>query len=54
MAEAKHSFLSSSAVREIALFDGEVRGLVPESILESVRQIYSGGDGKIQAKDDKG
>ena len=54
MAEAKHSFLSSSAVREIALFDGEVRGLVPESILENVRQIYSGGNGKIQTKDDKG
>jgi len=54
MAEAKHSFLSSSAVREIALFDGEVRGLVPEGILESVREIYSGGHGKIQTNNDKG
>ena len=54
MAEAKHSFLSSSAVREIALFGGEVRGLVPEGILESVREIYSGEDGKIQTKNDKG
>ena len=48
MASAEHSFLSSSAVREIASFGGEVRGLVPEGILETVRQIYSGSDGKIQ------
>ena len=48
MASAEHSFLSSSAVREIASLGGEVRGLVPEGILETVRQIYSGSDGKIQ------
>ncbi|HEX2740154.1 MAG TPA: pantetheine-phosphate adenylyltransferase [Rubrobacter sp.] len=47
MASAEHSFLSSSAVREIASFGGEVRGLVPDGILETVRQIYSGSDGKI-------
>ncbi|MGH3146441.1 MAG: pantetheine-phosphate adenylyltransferase [Rubrobacter sp.] len=48
MASAEHSFLSSSAVREIASLGGEVRGLVPDGILETVRQIYSGADGKIQ------
>ena len=48
MASAEHSFLSSSAVREIASLGGEVRGLVPDGILENVRQIYSGADGKIQ------
>jgi pantetheine-phosphate adenylyltransferase len=48
MASAEHSFLSSSAVREIASLGGEVRGLVPEGILGTVRQIYSGSDGKIQ------
>ena len=47
MASAEHSFLSSSAVREIASLGGEVRGLVPDGILETVRQIYSGSDGKI-------
>jgi pantetheine-phosphate adenylyltransferase/16S rRNA (guanine(966)-N(2))-methyltransferase RsmD len=47
MASAEHSFLSSSAVREIASLGGEVRGLVPDGILETVRQIYSGPDGKI-------
>ena len=48
MASAEHSFLSSSAVREIASLGGQVRGLVPDGILETVRQIYSGADGKIQ------
>ena len=48
MASSEHSFLSSSAVREIASFGGDVRGLVPDGILETVREIYSGSDGKIQ------
>ncbi len=48
MAASEHSFLSSSAVREISWHGGDVRGLVPDGILESVRQIYSGPDGKIQ------
>lgn len=48
MASAEHSFLSSSAVREIAALGGEVRGLVPDGILATVRQIYSGAGGKIQ------
>ena len=42
MSAAEHSFLSSSAVREIAGFGGEVRGLVPEAILQTVREKYSG------------
>ncbi len=48
MASAEHSFLSSSAVREIASLGGEVRGLVPDGILETVTQIYSGNGDKIQ------
>jgi pantetheine-phosphate adenylyltransferase/16S rRNA (guanine(966)-N(2))-methyltransferase RsmD len=47
MAAAEHSFLSSSVVREIASLGGDVRGLVPEGILETVREIYSGSDGNI-------
>lgn len=43
MSAAEHSFLSSSAVREIARFGGDVRGLVPDGILETVRDAYSGG-----------
>ena len=40
MSCAKHSFLSSNAVREIATLAGEVRGLVPEGISEIVGQMY--------------
>jgi pantetheine-phosphate adenylyltransferase len=47
MASAEHSFLSSSVVREIASLGGDVRGLVPEGILETVREIYSRPDGNI-------
>ena len=44
MSAPEHSFLSSSAVREIGSFGGEVRGLVPDGILESVREMYSAGN----------
>jgi len=47
MASTEHSFLSSSMVREIAAYDGDVRGLVPDGILETVKEIYSGADGNI-------
>jgi pantetheine-phosphate adenylyltransferase len=48
MSAPEHSFLSSSAVREIASFGGEMRGLVPDGILETVRRVYSEGDGQRQ------
>ncbi len=41
MSAPEYSFLSSSAVREIGSFGGEVRGLVPDSILENVQEMYS-------------
>jgi pantetheine-phosphate adenylyltransferase/16S rRNA (guanine(966)-N(2))-methyltransferase RsmD len=47
MAAAEHSFLSSSVVREIASLGGDVRGLVPEGIVETVSEIYSRSDGNI-------
>ena len=51
MSAAEHSFLSSSAVREIAGLGGEVRGLVPEGILDTVREQYSGdGRGEQETK----
>lgn len=49
MAAAEHSFLSSSAVREIASYGGDVRGLVPEEILDTVRRLYV--DGQAAASD---
>jgi pantetheine-phosphate adenylyltransferase/16S rRNA (guanine(966)-N(2))-methyltransferase RsmD len=48
MASAEHSFLSSSAVREIASLGGDVRGLVPDGILETVTEIYSSRDDNIK------
>ena len=51
MAAAEHSFLSSSAVREIASYGGEVSGLVPEEILDTVRQVYSGTNRQAAASD---
>ncbi len=51
MSAAEHSFLSSSAVREIAGLGGDVRGLVPEGILDTVRAQYSGdGRGEQETK----
>ena len=47
MASAEHSFLSSSVVREVASLGGDVRGLVPDGILETVKEIYSGSNGNI-------
>jgi pantetheine-phosphate adenylyltransferase/16S rRNA (guanine(966)-N(2))-methyltransferase RsmD len=47
MASAEHSFLSSSVVREIISLGGDVHGLVPDGIVETVREIYSRSDGKI-------
>jgi pantetheine-phosphate adenylyltransferase len=43
MAAAEHSFLSSSAVREIASYGGSVRGLVPEEIQDIVQRLYVDG-----------
>jgi pantetheine-phosphate adenylyltransferase len=40
MAAAEHSFLSSSAVREIASYGGDIRRLVPDEIQEIVRRLY--------------
>jgi len=54
MAAAEHSFLSSSAVREIANYGGSVRGLVPEEILEIVQRLYMSEDGQAAASGDKG
>ena len=51
MAAAEHSFLSSSAVREIASYGGDVQGLVPEEILDVVRRLYVNEDAQAAASD---
>lgn len=40
MTNMNYSFLSSSAVRELALHGGPIEGLVPDSIIEDVRRKY--------------
>lgn len=37
------SFLSSSLIKEVASYGGDVSGLVPESVLPRLRQRLSGG-----------
>lgn len=54
MAAPDHSFLSSSAVREIASLGGSVKGLVPDEILETVQRVYLEVDGGSTAKGDEG
>ena len=51
MAAAEHSFLSSSAVREIASYGGDVRGLVPDEVLDTVRRLYVRGNGQASASE---
>jgi pantetheine-phosphate adenylyltransferase/16S rRNA (guanine(966)-N(2))-methyltransferase RsmD len=56
MAAAEHSFLSSSAVREIAGYGGDVRTLVPEGVIDVVKQVYNNNTGASEqaAVGDKG
>lgn len=39
----KYSFLSSSIVKEVARYGGDVTGLVPDSVSEALRAKFSGG-----------
>ena len=38
MASAEHGFISSSLVREVALFGGETRAFVPKCVAEELKQ----------------
>ena len=49
MSSAEHSFLSSSAVREIAGYGGDVSRFVPEEILDTVREVYAGASAGANA-----
>lgn len=42
-AETKHAFISSSAVKEIAMYGGEVAGLVPDAILDKIYEKLGRG-----------
>lgn len=38
MTRQRHAFLSSSIVKEIALLDGDIEGMVPPHVVEALRQ----------------
>lgn len=44
MADEKYSFVSSSLIKEVAIFDGDVSGMVPESIAKKMQEKYRSGD----------
>ncbi len=43
-----YSFLSSSLVKEVAMFGGDVTGLVPELVRERLVRRLAGGDGSTR------
>ena len=44
MADEKYRFVSSSLIKEVAIFDGDVSGMVPESIAKKMQEKYRSGD----------
>lgn len=42
MASTEYAYLSSSAVKEIAEYQGSVKGLVPDVVEESLREKFAG------------
>ena len=38
---SEYEMISSSAVREILRFDGDISGMVPEEITEEIRSLLS-------------
>jgi pantetheine-phosphate adenylyltransferase len=43
MASPEVSFVSSSGIKEIATYGGNVNGLVPQAVADRLRQMYGGG-----------
>lgn len=44
MPKESYSYISSSAVRELAEFGGDARGFVPKAVLPFLRRKFGGGD----------
>jgi len=42
MASTEYAYLSSSAVKEIAEYQGSVKGLVPDVVEESLKEKFAG------------
>lgn len=41
MTSSRHSFISSSLIREVASLGGDLRGLVPDHVLDALRSKYA-------------
>lgn len=41
MADEKYRFVSSSLLKEVAIFNGDVTGMVPDNIAERMKEKYS-------------
>ncbi len=48
MANHEYTFISSSAVREVASFGGSISGLVPEDIEAELVEMFAGKFGKLK------
>ncbi len=48
MANAQHSYLSSSIVRELALFGGDIGGLVPSNVVEPLLRRVTERNGEAR------
>lgn len=46
LTDINHSYVSSSAIKEILYFDGNIEGLVPENVLAYIREHGIGGNKK--------
>ena len=46
LTDINHSYVSSSAIKEILYFDGDIEGLVPENVLVYIREHGIGGKQK--------
>ena len=44
--EKEHSYLSSSAIKEILHFNGDIRGLVPENVFKYISENNIGRESR--------
>lgn len=48
MASAEYTFISSSAVREVASYGGSIRGLVPQNVEKELEEMFKQKFGRLE------
>jgi len=48
MASAEYTFISSSAVREVASYGGSIKGLVPQSVEKELEEMFKQKFGRLE------